>query len=286
MLSYLRAGRPVPESELEPGLGLPLRGRLIALHGVTDSAASLCGIAGHFGDQWDVLLVDHLGHGLSPRLSPAQLEAPIQAMVEAAEQLLEELNLPAAPTLLWGHSMGGAVAAHLAVRHPEWFTALVLEDPALLTESQYEQYRQAGTRELTEFQRADLPAAISRLTSAYPHWSAAEVAGWAQGKAQVDLEFLATGIVGELDPHLDLLDQLQTPTLLLTGDAPDVLIGPNRLADAPAHVQTVLIPQASHTVRRDQPGAVYTAVEAFIPSWTNLLPPPLEEGRTEAERPR
>lgn len=46
------------------------KGTIVAFHGVSDNGASLADIGARWGEQWRVVLVDTLGHGLSPRFSP------------------------------------------------------------------------------------------------------------------------------------------------------------------------------------------------------------------------
>jgi lipase len=98
---------------------------VLALHGLT----------GH-GKRWESLAVGELpqarviapdlrGHGRSPAAPPWNFEshvADLRALL-AAEG--------AGPAVVVGHSFGGAIALHLAHRHPELVRGLVLLDPAI-----------------------------------------------------------------------------------------------------------------------------------------------------------
>ncbi|WP_300918474.1 alpha/beta hydrolase, partial [Corynebacterium stationis] len=102
--------------------GNPVRGIVIATHGVGDSAASLSDIATHFGSSFQVYLVDLLGHGHAPRLSDEQLQDPFAAVAEHFEGDLAQIINAAPgglPVIVLGHSFGGAVAAHVARRNPQ-----------------------------------------------------------------------------------------------------------------------------------------------------------------------
>ena len=115
--------------------GTPSKGRIYALHGVTDNAASLSDISARWSNDYEVVLIDALGHGCSPRFTPTQLEDPFEALVSTAASLIctiEEAS-PAPFVTLLGHSMGGATAAEVVSRGLAPVDALVLEDPALLT---------------------------------------------------------------------------------------------------------------------------------------------------------
>ena len=123
--------------------GTPSKGRIYALHGVTDNAASLSDISARWSNDYEVVLIDALGHGCSSRFTPTQLEDPFEALVRSAASLIctiEEAS-PAPFVALLGHSMGGATAADIVSRGLAPVDALVLEDPALLTPSQREHFR-------------------------------------------------------------------------------------------------------------------------------------------------
>ena len=123
--------------------GTPSKGRIYALHGVTDNAASLSDISARWSSDYEVVLIDALGHGCSPRFTPTQLEDPFEALISSAASLIctiEEAS-PAPFVALLGHSMGGATAADIVSRGLAPVDALVLEDPALLTPSQREHFR-------------------------------------------------------------------------------------------------------------------------------------------------
>lgn len=64
--------------------GTPSKGRIYVLHGVTDNAASLSDISARWSSDYEVVLVDALGHGCSPHFTPTQLEDPFEALVSSA----------------------------------------------------------------------------------------------------------------------------------------------------------------------------------------------------------
>jgi lipase len=98
---------------------------VLALHGLT----------GH-GKRWESLALEELpdvrviapdlrGHGRSPSAPPWSFEAHVADLraLLAAEGV--------GPAVVVGHSFGGAVALHLAHRHPELVRGLLLLDPAI-----------------------------------------------------------------------------------------------------------------------------------------------------------
>ena len=246
--------------------------QLLLCHGVTDSAASLAGAHQHWQAAYDVTSLDARGHGNSPRFTPAQLGDPITVMVEDLLALLEHRRAhePGVPRALIGHSMGGAVSAAAAAARPDLVGALIVEDPAWLTAAQAESYR-AGSSALAEQMdqvAADPTRALSQNRQEYPAWEAQEACGWLQAKIQVDRDFLRTGRVAPRTPWQEIASALRVPTLVITSDGQDVLLGATRLKEIEAManpgIRTALVPGASHCVRRDQAEGFYTVCDHFL----------------------
>ncbi|TSD97296.1 alpha/beta hydrolase [Skermania sp. ID1734] len=106
-------------------------------HGPADAPAVLAlhGLTGH-GRRWAHLAEQHLpdlrilapdlrGHGRAPWTPPWNFEHIVDDLVA----LLDEEAT--GPIVVMGHSFGGAVALHLAHRHPERVRSLLLLDPAI-----------------------------------------------------------------------------------------------------------------------------------------------------------
>lgn len=249
------------------------KGTIVAFHGVSDNGASLADIGARWGEQWRVVLVDSLGHGLSPRFSPQQLQAPFQSALQAAAETVrvEASQSIGGQVVLFGHSMGGAIAAGVARDHPQLVRAVVLEDPALLTPTQEATYKNNAGESVggLEHISRDQSGAIANLLlakQAYRNWPLSEYGPWAQAKTQVDRDFIATGVVGLAGR--EIIKELQVPTLVLTGDGPDVLLGQaglEKLATyANPHLHTALISGATHCVRRDKSEKFQQAVNSFL----------------------
>lgn len=249
------------------------KGTIVAFHGVSDNGASLADIGARWGEQWRVVLVDTLGHGLSPRFSPQQLQAPFRSALQAAAETVrvEASQSVGGQVVLFGHSMGGAIAAGVARNHPQLVRAVVLEDPALLTPTQEATYKNNAGESVggLEHISRDQSGAIANLLLAQPayrSWPLSEYGPWAQAKTQVDRDFIATGVVGLAGR--EIIKELQVPTLVLTGDGPDVLLGQAGLEQlatyANPHLHTALISGATHCVRRDKSEKFQQAVNDFL----------------------
>lgn len=99
---------------------------IVLLHGISSSAAIFAPtIARLRRHARRVVAIEAPGHGLSGEPSvPLSPEALFESM---AEVLLRELDEPA---VVCGNSLGGAVAVHFALRHPDRVRGLFLTSPA------------------------------------------------------------------------------------------------------------------------------------------------------------
>ncbi|WP_341742360.1 alpha/beta hydrolase [Trueperella pyogenes] len=260
--------------------GREVKGVIVALHGVTDNAASLSDLAQQWKNDWKVYLVHTLGHGLSRQFDDVELSDPFAAIVAEIRSVVIEAARQSVSrkVVLTGHSLGGAVACVIARDVPEIIQALVLEDPALLTDEQWDLYCDSadGLVKRQELVAEHVGEAITELMKVYKRWPASEYGAWAQGKTQVDRRFVATGVVGVRGR--EVLAELTVPTLLVTGDQDDVLFGKDGQSEIEkldnSLISSILISEASHTVRRDQPEEFYRVVGEFLSRYGQCTPLP------------
>ncbi|MGI5272802.1 alpha/beta fold hydrolase [Nonomuraea sp. CA-218870] len=105
--------------------GDPAAPALVLLHGRTADHNDWNGFTQHFAARYHVLVPDLRGHGASD--FPGTY--PIPEMAEDVAALLR-LHGAGSATVI-GHSLGGMVAYHLAMRHPGLVSRLVVEDAPL-----------------------------------------------------------------------------------------------------------------------------------------------------------
>ncbi|QPK79523.1 alpha/beta hydrolase [Corynebacterium lizhenjunii] len=246
--------------------GDPSAPAVVLSHGVSDSALTWVDLIPVLAQDYYVIAVDHLGHGLSPRLddTSAPFESALAAFLEVLDSVHAQQGRPA--TVL-GHSMGGALAASASIARPELVRALVLEDPAFLDGPEKQGFIDRAPAQLDAIRDwvADPADGLARNAAARPTWTAQDHTGWITAKVCQDPGFIGTGIVTFAQPWEELVGQLDVPTLLLTSDTPDVLITPAKVAQiANPHVHVVTIPGATHALRRDQPEAFQRTVLPFL----------------------
>jgi len=111
---------------------------VVMLHGYTESAEKLREMSWYFVNSgMSVFAMDHRGHGKSVR----EIEDTSITHVDRFSQYLDDLEqfmdtvvrprMGGAPVYVYGHSMGGAIAAFALIEHPEWFDRAVLTAPMI-----------------------------------------------------------------------------------------------------------------------------------------------------------
>eukprot|EP00271_Cylindrocystis_brebissonii_P010140 TRINITY_DN2623_c0_g1_i1.p1 TRINITY_DN2623_c0_g1~~TRINITY_DN2623_c0_g1_i1.p1 ORF type:complete len:360 (+),score=2.58 TRINITY_DN2623_c0_g1_i1:483-1562(+) len=99
---------------------------LVFLHGLTFCAGLMINTATHFTSNFTVVLPDHRGHGESKPIPTGSFT--FENLVSDAAALIRSVS-PNGPVLLVGHSMGGAIAAQVAVEYPAIIAGLLLVEP-------------------------------------------------------------------------------------------------------------------------------------------------------------
>ena len=126
-----RASVPSPTERRmsRAGLSYEIHGEgpdCLVLHGGPGMSCALWPALRPLARHARLVLYDHRGHGLS--LGEVPRARPLEALADDAAGLIRELGLRK-PAVL-GHSNGGFVALHLALRHPRLIGRLVLADTA------------------------------------------------------------------------------------------------------------------------------------------------------------
>jgi pimeloyl-ACP methyl ester carboxylesterase len=244
---------------------------IVLLHGLGDSGDCWPDAVRRWSPGRRVVGVDLLGHGDSPRWTPAQLASadPIEEMYAAAEALVERMVAVAAPVLLVGHSMGAGIATALAARRPDLVRAAVLEEPAWRDPALRVQSSAVVAERVADCRRCaeDPQGALDDGARDNPGWPVTELEPWVRAKAQVDLDFLALGVASFARPWEDLVRRISVPTLVLVGGRSDLLsaqlLERARGLDNPC-IRYERVDEAGHCVRRDRADAYHRLVDPFL----------------------
>ena len=131
MTRWIPASAPSPASRRtsRAGLSYEIHGEgpdCLVLHGGPGMSCAMWPALRPLARHARLVLYDHRGHGLSAGIVP--VGRPLEALADDAAALIRELRLRR-PAVI-GHSNGGFVALHLALRHPGLIGKLVLVDTA------------------------------------------------------------------------------------------------------------------------------------------------------------
>ncbi|MDO5082660.1 alpha/beta hydrolase [Arachnia propionica] len=237
--------------------GSPEAPPLVLLHGITDDGSNWPDAVERWSGAWHVFGVDQRGHGFSPRFSPDQMSRMSDVLVADLIGLLEGLPGPVAAV---GHSLGGRVAALAAVRRPELFSCLVLEDPAvvdrvILTPGPNTEWLE-GVTAVSEHPETEL----ARMREETP-WSETELTAWAASKPRVDRWMLRRGTIDSLDVA-EVFNALRVPTLVLWDADGDLRCDPGILDND--LVRFEYLDQVGHCIRRDDPELFHGLVDPWL----------------------
>ncbi|GII90750.1 alpha/beta fold hydrolase [Sinosporangium siamense] len=100
---------------------------VLALHGHFGRARQFARLAADLAPEYRLIALDQRGHGHSDR---GDGDFGQDASVADAAAFVRTLGL--GPSIVYGHSMGGVTAFHLAARHPDLVRALIVEEGGAL----------------------------------------------------------------------------------------------------------------------------------------------------------
>jgi pimeloyl-ACP methyl ester carboxylesterase len=243
------------------------RPSLLLLHGLTDNGLCWLPVIEALADDYDIVAPDARGHGLSDApehgYAAADHAADVVALIRA-----HGLQQP----VVIGHSMGGMVATLVAADHADLVRAAIFEDPAWLDAGQQppELRRQRAAEwraDLLANQQLTTDMLIAKGRANNPTWSDAELQPWSVAKHQARPQVLEY-IEHEPADWRALVRALRHPALLITGDTSrGVIISPELAQEAQALnplLRVAHIPNAGHSIRRDNFDAYIAAVRAFL----------------------
>ena len=240
---------------------------VVLAHGITDDGLCWSPVAEILASDYDVIMLDARGHGLSD--APSEGYGPIEQADDLAG-LIRALDLKS-PIVL-GHSMGAMTTLALAARYPQLPRAIALEDPPPWWDAAFERPNNAEWQArmrawLVPLKQQTRQAIIDAEHVTEPHWSDAEIEPWADSKLSFSLNFFNDRSAPVLD-WAALLRQVTCPALLITGDVEaGALISPQTalaLKECMPQVQIAQIAGAGHSIRRDRFEPYMQIVQPFL----------------------
>jgi N-formylmaleamate deformylase len=250
---------------------------VVLAHGATDNGWCWTRLTRALEADYDVIMPDARGHGLSD--APETGYSSVDHAADLAG-LIQALGLerPA----VGGHSMGAATTLQLVGSHPAIARCAILEDPPIWVGSTRparpgtSDPRSAIRRQVTEAKSAGRAAAMALGRAAFPLWSEEEFGVWADAKQHVSDYFLDRpgGVPGE--GWQELLPRVTCPILLVTSDPErGGIVTPEAAQEAqklqPA-LQVVRLRGAGHNIRREQFEPFVATVREFLARTTAPAP--------------
>jgi pimeloyl-ACP methyl ester carboxylesterase len=236
---------------------------LVLAHGSSDDGLCWTNLAKEFQNDFDIIMFDARGHGLSDPPTPS--DAP-DAQVEDLAGLIKELKLT--KPILMGHSMGSASVAHFAAKYPDVPRAVILEDPGLVRPAT----PPGATQSTPESRRATIltrnntaeEALVEGCMKNSPKWGRSECEYWAPSKRRHHPD---TALIdnSKRPPMKDLLAKITARTLILKADAEEALKKQNEeIAGLLKNGKIVHIKGAGHNVRREGKEETIRVMKAFL----------------------
>lgn len=236
---------------------------LVMAHGSSDDGLCWTNLAKEFQSEFDIIMFDARGHGLSDPPKPSDAQ---DAQVEDLAGLIKELKLN--KPILMGHSMGSASVAQFAAKYPDVPRAVILEDPALVRPAT----PPAASQATPESRRASIlgrnntseEALVEGCMKNSPKWGRSECEYWAPSKRRHHPD---TALISNAKrpPMSDLFPKITASTLILKADADEALKKQNEeVAGLLKRGKIVHIKGAGHNVRREGKEETIRVLKAFL----------------------
>jgi pimeloyl-ACP methyl ester carboxylesterase len=236
---------------------------LVLAHGSSDDGLCWTNLAKEFQADFDIIMFDARGHGLSDPPNPS--DGP-DVQAEDLAGLIQELKLN--KPIVMGHSMGSASVANFAAKYPDVARAVILEDPALVRPAT----PPAANPSTPESRRANILARNNTSEEALvegcmknsPKWGRSECEYWAPSKRRHHPD---TALISNAKrpPMSELFPKITAPTLILKADADEAMKKQNEEVAALLKTGKIVhIKGAGHNVRREGKEETIRVMKAFL----------------------
>jgi 2-succinyl-6-hydroxy-2,4-cyclohexadiene-1-carboxylate synthase len=234
---------------------------LVLLHGFTQTGRGWDEVARHLGgERYRPIAPDIRGHGTAGRLRPIDFD---RCVADVA-------NLAAGRFALAGYSMGGRLALHVALAHPQRVARLVLVSTTAGIEDAAERARRRASDEaLAAWMQSRPIAEVADRWGAQPLFAGQppQVAAAARAdRLRNDPAGLAAALrgigTGAMQPLWARLGELTMEVAVLAGERDERFAAlARRLSAALPRGAPTIVPGAGHALPLEAPRAVAAAIE-------------------------
>ncbi len=234
---------------------------LVLAHGFTDNGLCWTRTAQVLMADYDVIMPDARGHGLSP--SPSQ-EYSAELHADDLADVIRGLDL-GQPVVI-GHSMGAMNATYLAARHPDVVSAVILVDPPWRVKSQMRpnDFRPNWRDSVAERQTMDDDTMNVAHQEEHPTWHRLDIETKTLAIHQFDLRTFELYQLSRR-PWQDVLAEIKCPALLIYAD--DGIVTAEGAAEAERIAPTLesqMIKDSGHSIQREQFEPFIAVVQQYL----------------------
>jgi 2-succinyl-6-hydroxy-2,4-cyclohexadiene-1-carboxylate synthase len=245
---------------------------LLLLHGFTGSSSTWDYFRSMLDSDFRVIAVDLPGHGQSS-IPGDPKRYSLDRLSSDLAKVLDDLQIDRAA--VFGYSMGGRAALRFALNEPTHLSFLILESTTPGIDEASRPQRAAADGLLADMIERDGVAAFVAKWERLPLWNTQARMPDA-GRRTLHNQRLANdarGLANSLrgagsatDPAVtERLNEIQTPTLILTGELDTKYIEIGRILESGIpNAEMQIIPDAGHAIHLEQPDAVIDAIRGFL----------------------
>jgi len=242
---------------------------LVLVHGFSDNGLCWAPVAHDLEAEYDVIMPDMRGHGLSERMRPGDkvdMAADLAGLIQA---------LGLSHPVFCGHSMGAMVTYQIGVRFPELASALVVEDPPWWLSRPTPPPGEPAENPFSKWVKSLADQMLDDLLVSYrkdhPTWPEELLRPMCESKKQLDPTIVDTLSQRMHSQEVDwrtTIQMITQPALLFTGN-PELgaIVTPAVVAkvrELNPNITIVNVPAAGHLIRFDQYNAFMDALRAFL----------------------
>ena len=241
---------------------------LVLSHGFSDNGLCWTRLAKGLERDYDIIMVDARGHGLSE--APAEGHAADTRAADLAG-VIAALGLGRAALI--GHSMGARTVATTAADYSATVRCAILEDIPwreavdAVTAEEWATRREQRRISLAERKTQSHGEIVAFGRTQHPTWAEIEWGPWADSKLQLSPNVLGR-VAERRTPWQDAVAKITCPILLITADTDLGAIVTPEVAEEAASLwqdgKVVHISGAGHNIRREQFEKYLEAVTSFL----------------------
>jgi N-formylmaleamate deformylase len=250
---------------------------IVLNHGAGDDGLCWTRVAKALESEYDVIMLDARGHGLS---DSGEGDYTSETRADDVASVIQALGLN--NPVVGGHSLGADAALHLAAHYPSLTRAIFLEDPPIFLpgEPLMGGLLTDGDRNPTEIMVMIMevlritPGFLSKLAAEkmMPEYPDIEVNPWLDSKKRINKDFLNSmrSMTLGFTPGIptEILKKIEVPVLLFVGDRDKGSIVSLEVAEAiqktTKYLRVVHLEGANHDIRRKRFDGYITALRSFL----------------------